>query len=79
MEQKNKLDPFFDIDTYINRLEKTIESQKYFIESLKNEIKTQRKEIAGLREEQKMFLNLDKPPIIDNYNLWKEKESNDIQ
>lgn len=78
MKEKDKSDPFFDIDTYINRLERTIESQNYLIESLKNEIKTQRKEIAGLREERRIFVNSDKAPMIDDYDLWKEKE-NDIQ
>lgn len=78
MKQLDKKDPFFDIDTYINRLEKTIEQQKYTIESLKNEIKTQRKEISGLREERRILLNSDSVPMID-HDLWKEKESNDIQ
>ena len=35
---------------------------KDLIESLKNEIKTQRKEIAALREERRMFLDKDFPP-----------------
>lgn len=38
-----------------------IESQS-FINSLKEEIKTQRKEIAGLREERRAILDADKPP-----------------
>ena len=49
MKQTDKSNPFFDIDSYINGLEKTIEQQKHIIESLKNEIRTQRKEIASLR------------------------------
>ena len=49
MNQTDKANPFFDIDTYINHLEKTIEDQKYTIESLKSEIRTQRKEIGCLR------------------------------
>ena len=71
MKQLDKKDPFFDIDTYINSLEKTIEQQKYMIESLKNEIRTQRKEIGSLREEQRLLLDQDKPPMFD-HNLWIE-------
>jgi uncharacterized coiled-coil protein SlyX len=71
MNQANKSNPFFDIDTYINGLEKTIEQQNYTIESLKNEIRTQRKEIGSLREEQRLLLNQDKPPMFDP-NLWIE-------
>jgi hypothetical protein len=78
MTSIDKSDPYFDIDTYINRLEKTIQHQNYLIESLKNEIRIQRKEIAGLREERKMLLNSDSIPMID-HDLWKENESNDIQ
>jgi hypothetical protein len=78
MTSIDKSDPYFDIDTYINRLEKTIQHQNYLIESLKNEIRIQRKEIAGLREERKMLLNSDSVPMID-HDLWKENESNDIQ
>ena len=69
MNQVDKSNPFFDIDTYINSLEKTIEQQKYMIESLKSEIRTQRKEIGSLREEQRLILNQDKPPMFDP-NLW---------
>jgi hypothetical protein len=78
MTSIDKSDPYFDIDTYINRLEKTIQHQNYLIESLKNEIRIQRKEIAGLREERRMLLNSDSVPMID-HDLWKENESNDIQ
>jgi len=38
MNQTDKLNPFFDIDTYINRLERKIEEQKDEIESLKSKI-----------------------------------------
>ena len=38
MNQIDKTNPFFDIDTYINHLEKKIEEQKEKIESLENEI-----------------------------------------
>jgi uncharacterized coiled-coil protein SlyX len=75
MNQANKSNPFFDIDTYINGLEKTIEQQNYTIESLKNEIRTQRKEIGSLREEQRLLLNQDKPPMFDP-NLWIENGDN---
>ena len=78
MTSIDKSDPYFDIDTYINRLEKTVQHQNYLIESLKNEIRIQRKEIAGLREERRMLLNSDSIPMID-HDLWKENESNDIQ
>jgi uncharacterized coiled-coil protein SlyX len=75
MKQLEKKDPFFDIDTYINRLEKTIEQQNYTIESLKNEIRTQRKEIGCLREERRLLLDQDKPPMFDQ-NLWIENGDN---
>jgi uncharacterized coiled-coil protein SlyX len=66
---KNKIsDPLFDIDSYINRLERTIEFQQYTINSLKTEIRTQRKEIGALREERKRFLQDDNPPNFD-YDL----------
>jgi uncharacterized coiled-coil protein SlyX len=71
MKQADKADPFFDIDTYINRLEKTIEQQNYTIDSLKNEIRIQRKEIGSLREERRLLLDQDKPPMFD-HNLWIE-------
>ena len=43
MKQTDKSNPFFDIDSYINGLEKTIEQQKHIIESLKNEIRTKKR------------------------------------
>ena len=69
MKQLDKKDPFFDIDTYINSLEKTIEQQKYMIESLKNEIRTQRKEIGALREQSAYLLDKDKPPHFNSITL----------
>jgi predicted RNase H-like nuclease (RuvC/YqgF family) len=66
MNPIDKTNPFFDIDTYINGLEKTIEQQKYMIESLKNEIRTQRKEIAALREQSAYLLDNDKPPHFNS-------------
>ena len=74
MNQTDKSNPFFDLDTYINRLEKTIEQQKYTIDSLKSEIRIQRKEIGALREERRFLLDKDNPPMFDN-NLWKEMEN----
>lgn len=71
MKHLKKKDPLFDIDTYINGLEKTIQQQKYTIESLKNEIRTQRKEIAALREERRNLLDSDRPPMFDQ-SLWIE-------
>jgi peptidoglycan hydrolase CwlO-like protein len=65
MNQSDKSNLFFDIDTYINNLEKTIQQQNYIIESLKNEIRTQRKEIGALREERRRFLDDDKSPNFD--------------
>lgn len=51
-----------DIDDYINNLHKKIEGLESLINSLKSEIKIQRKEIAGLREERRMLINNDNPP-----------------
>ena len=51
-----------DADDYINSLIKENENFKNIIDSLKLEIKTQRKEIAILREEQRTILNSDLPP-----------------
>jgi hypothetical protein len=51
-----------DIDDYINSLIKENENLKNILNSLKNEVKTQRKEIALLREERKSFINNDLPP-----------------
>lgn len=51
-----------DIDDYINSLIKENESLKNLISSLKTEIKTQRKEIAALREERRTILDADKGP-----------------
>jgi uncharacterized coiled-coil protein SlyX len=72
MKKLDKKDPFFDIDTYINTLEKTIEHQKNIIESLKTEIRTQRKEIGALREERRLILDKDNPPMFDE-ELWRHQ------
>lgn len=45
------------------------EYHKNLIASLKNEIKTQRKEIAGLREERRMLLDKDYPPGYNKQEL----------
>lgn len=65
-----KSDPLFDVDSYINKLERTIEFQQYTIDSLKTEIRTQRKEIGALREERRRFLQDDNPPNFD-YDVFK--------
>lgn len=70
MYKQNKTNPLFDIDNYINKLEQTIKQQEYIIQSLKTEIRTQRKEIAGLREERRHFLKDDQAPNFD-YDLFK--------
>ena len=54
-----------DIDDYINSLIKDNENLKNIIDSLKNEIKIQNKEIAGLREERRKIINDDSPPRYD--------------
>lgn len=74
MKQTDKSNPFFDIDSYINNLEKTIEQQKYTIDSLRSEIRIQRKEIGALREERRLLLDKDSPPMFD-HDLWKETEN----
>lgn len=51
-----------DIDDYINSLTKEINRLTTINESLKQEIKVQRKEIAGLREERRAILDNDKHP-----------------
>jgi hypothetical protein len=61
-----------DIDDYINDLVKQNESFKSMIESLKNEVRTQRQEVALLREERR--LDKDKGP---NITMWKENNNND--
>ena len=65
-----KFDPLFDVDSYINKLEQTIKFQQHLIDSLKTEIRTQRKEIGALREERRHFLQDDNPPNF-NYDLLK--------
>lgn len=45
-----------------------IEENNSIIQSLKNEIKTQRKEIAALREERRLYFNKDQIPEMG----WKE-------
>lgn len=51
-----------DMDDYINKLVKEIEFLKQSNISLKLEIKTQRKEIAELKEERRILLNSDTVP-----------------
>jgi hypothetical protein len=52
----------YDIDDYINSLTKKIEELESINENLKKEIRIQRKEIVGLREERRAILDNDKPP-----------------
>ena len=61
-----------DIDDYINDLVKQNESLKNIIEALKNEVITQRQEIALLREERRSILDKDKGP---NNITWKENNN----
>lgn len=61
-----------DIDDYINSLLKENETLKNTIESLKLEVRTQRKEIAVLREERRFILDQDKGP---NVIIWKENNN----
>lgn len=63
-----------DIDDYINGLVRDNEHFKNVIESLKNKVKTQRLEIAVLREERRIILDKDKGP---NKVTWKENNNND--
>jgi predicted RNase H-like nuclease (RuvC/YqgF family) len=74
----DKSNPFFDIDSYINHLVKTVEQQKYTIDSLKNEIRTQRKEIGALREERRKLLDNDRPPMFDE-PLWTEPNQENME
>jgi hypothetical protein len=49
-----------DIDDYINSLIKENEHLKNVVHSLKNEVKIQRQEIAGLRAERKILFDNDR-------------------
>lgn len=70
----NLIENSMDIDDYINSLIRENENLKNIVESLKIEIKTQRKEIAILREERRLILDKDKGP---NIIMWKENNNND--
>ena len=61
-----------DIDDYINGLIRDNEHFKNVIESLKNEVKTQRLEIAVLKEERRTILDKDKGP---NNITWQENNN----
>lgn len=54
-----------DIDDYINSIIKENEKLKNILKSLKNEVKTQCKEIALLREERRTIINNDLPMGYD--------------
>ena len=51
-----------DIDDYINKLNAEIEHLKNINQSLRNEIRIQRYEIAGYRDTINTLLSWDKPP-----------------
>jgi len=51
-----------DIDDYINKLNAEIEHLKNLNQSLRNEIRIQRYEIAGYRDTINTLLNWDKTP-----------------
>lgn len=50
----------------IDELKERIRYLENLHDSLRKEIRTQRKEIAALREERRTILNSDKTPILDN-------------
>ncbi len=50
----------------IDELKERIRYLENLHDSLRKEIRLQRKEIAALREERLIFLNMDKIPIADN-------------
>jgi peptidoglycan hydrolase CwlO-like protein len=55
-----------DIDNYINKLNAEIEHLKNINQSLRNEIRIQRYEIAGYKDTIKTLLEWDKPPEHNN-------------
>lgn len=64
------------VDEYISiiaELQKKIKDQENIINSLKLEVRTQRKEIAVLREERRKLIDDDKPPGYYN-GLWEIDE-----
>lgn len=54
-----------DVDDYINSLTDRINYLEKLNDSLRKEIRTQRKEIALLREERREIINSDLPPGYD--------------
>jgi|688.fasta_scaffold18882_14 hypothetical protein len=50
----------------IDELKDRIRYLENLHDTLRKEIRLQRKEIAALREERLIFLNADKVPVIDN-------------
>jgi hypothetical protein len=70
----NLIENSMDIDDYINSLIKDNENLKNTVESLKKEIRMQRKEITDLREERRIFVDKDKG--LNNIT-WKENNNND--
>jgi len=68
-----------DIDDYINSIIKENENLKNTIDNLKLEIRTQRKEIALLREERRTIIDNDLPPGFDPEWNIPESESDPIK
>lgn len=56
------MEPMIDLDDYINSLSNRIKHLEKINDDLRKEIRTQRKEIAALREEKRIILNQDLPP-----------------
>lgn len=54
-----------DRDEYIDELRSRIRYLENLNDNLRKEIRTQRKEIAQLREERKIIINSDLPPEYD--------------
>jgi hypothetical protein len=59
----------------IDELKERIKYLENLHDSLRKEIRTQRKEIAALREERRMILDADRTPVLDNseeINLYND-------
>jgi hypothetical protein len=66
---RNVVEPWLKA-SYDVGYEEAKKQQENLVQSLKNEIRTQRKEIAGLREERRSIFDKDKPPgyTIDSWD-----------
>jgi chaperonin cofactor prefoldin len=59
----------------IDELKERIKYLENLHDSLRKEIRTQRKEISALREERRMILDADRTPVLDNseeINLYND-------